>query len=588
MTASKHHPDPVDEDISTQTPEEYHYDLRLEIGGKQAGDNVPVVAIFLDLLKRMKQAVDPETPLVILTATNKPFFEQRAIQSDEFQKAFQVDKIDGRAPRVILGFKLRTTSKLSEIKRRLMQTYLIPHSLFLREHTGGFDDGVKTSNYGFLKQDHPDHPDILALNKRFSRVTNEAWKTLNKEDKNKWKSEHPNAFARGSDVNIPINFTKERVSASVENKDKVITTALMVSTPSKYGKFLKTLLDIAVLNRKINNLIPFALSKENPEGYYNILQAQEVFMDNHRNIPISNIPPNACELCGVKGLDLMTLLITNTTVMRVSYDFKHEKYHVSTRADKYRELHQWITKTLQDHKFSYGPTIRPMKYGVGNSSATFSSVFQQAMTPPPDDTSTIKTTRSNAWKNRPPLAISYMATDVAFPPLPTTKHRIPPTPSTASETLDEDTIQSVITSALKKLEEQHRIELNQMKLDMQKKIDAVEAKMQELGKQVAIQNIPGTRKRRKSASNENGSCESQAGNHYYLCISTQLSRLINMFQSSSAILPSTDISPTRVQKRTKLNQTPMKPRNLDDAFTQDLSVSSATSTQEGDMEGCED
>ena len=321
-----------------------------------------------------------------------------------------------------------------------MHTYLIPHSLFLREHVGGFSDGVATYKYGFLKQDHPDHPDILGLTKRFDRLLVEAWKTLDKDDKNKWKADHPNIFSGNYGAQVPINFSKERVTASAEGKDKLITTALMVSTPTKYGKMVKTLLDIAVMNQKVTNLIPFALSNENHNGYYNIMIAQESFIETHRNIPISHVPANAKDLIGAKGQALIDMLNSNTKIYRVTYDPTNKKVHVSTRSDKYREVHQWIAKSLQDHKFPYGPSIRPMKYGTSTGTKTnYSSVFQQAMAEPNDDASTIKTTRSNAWKTRPPLAISYTASDIAFPPLPKVKPVSPSTPSTTSETLDEDT-----------------------------------------------------------------------------------------------------------------------------------------------------
>lgn len=116
----------LDDDLSTQAPVQYDYDLRLEIGVKQHGEAVPVVAIFHDLIQHMKNAVDANTPLVILTATDKLFIEEKDMTSNKFQKAFQVDHTEGKNSKVLLGFKMRTTAKLSEIKKRLMHTYLIP------------------------------------------------------------------------------------------------------------------------------------------------------------------------------------------------------------------------------------------------------------------------------------------------------------------------------------------------------------------------------------------------------------------------------------------------------------------------------
>ena len=318
MTASINPPDPADDDLSTGTPVQYHYDMRLEIGAKDSSVSVPVVAIFRNLVQRMKQAVDDNSALVILTATDKIFFEEKEMSSEEFQKAFQVDSVDGRVSKVLLGFKLRSTTKLSEIKRRILHTYLIPHGLFLREHTGGFEHGVKSYAFGFLKDDHPDHPDIQVLNQRFARLVSESWRNLDKADRKTWRNELPNLFFGTSGIILPVHFTKERISATADNKEKIVTTGLMVSTPTKYGKLLKVLLDQAVFGKRITNLIPFALNRENPEGYYFMLAQQARFIDNHRNIPISNIPNDVHNKVGNDGKNLMAVLYGNTSVRRVA------------------------------------------------------------------------------------------------------------------------------------------------------------------------------------------------------------------------------------------------------------------------------
>jgi len=239
---------------------EYHYDLRLEIGVKKEDETIPVVTIFHDLVQRMKAVADPGTVIVILTATDKLFFEQKEMTSEEFQKAFQVDETRGKMSKVLLGFKLRTTMKLSELKKRLMNTFLIPNNMFLREHTGGFQHGVTSYTYGFLKDEHPDHPDLQDSSRRFLQIIKEAWKDIDTDDKKKWQNQFPTIFVGPSSVIFPIRFTKERITAVLDNKDKIVTHALMVSTPTKYGKLLKDLLTIAVINKKITNLIPFALN----------------------------------------------------------------------------------------------------------------------------------------------------------------------------------------------------------------------------------------------------------------------------------------------------------------------------------------
>lgn len=168
MLDSTASPDPNDDDLSAHTPERYQYDVCLEIGVKEEGKTIPVVAIFRDLVRHLRKTIEETASLVILTATDRMYFDDKDLESDEFKRAFHVDEVTGKNSKVLLGFKMHTTMKLSEIKRRLLHTYLIPRNLFLREHTGGFTHGVKTYMYGFLKEDHPDHPDVQVLNQCFA------------------------------------------------------------------------------------------------------------------------------------------------------------------------------------------------------------------------------------------------------------------------------------------------------------------------------------------------------------------------------------------------------------------------------------
>ena len=540
----------------------------------------------------MKSAVDDGTPVVVLTADDKPYSELAEISSEVFKKAFKVDQIDGKNSKVILGFKLRSTTTLSAIKQRLMKHYLIPHELFLREHIGGFQNGLKNYIYGFLKHDHPDHPDLSSLKTRFARVTSVAWKTLDKGERSKWKEEEPQIFYADG-IALPINFSKERVVAEEGGKPKLNTYAIAVSTPKRFGPLLRQLLDIAILGKKINNLIPFAFQKEDPAGYYQLLSAQERFMEQHRNIPIFNVPYDASTHQGSKGETLSQVLNGNKDIMRVAYDPKYNKYHVSTTAPKYKEVHKWISGMLEDHGFPYQPTVRPLKYTSDpKTSVKYSGVFADAISVANSsfDTSTIRTTPSNAWKHRPPLDILYVPTAEAFPPLPRKHHTTQATPSTTSGTCDEETIQSAISSAIKTLQEQHRLELDQLKREMQKKMDEMESQMKNLGKQVALQTY--------QALVTDDSPLAMKSDHVTLkhdmsIINTQLTTLIQMVSSGSGIMtaspmqPAITLSPPRNSKRHKQNRTPEKANLFGDHQTQENNTTSATSDSDEEFEGCD-
>ena len=62
-------------DSSKKAPVEYRYDVKLEVGEQVGSATIPIVAIFLDLVKRMKAVVGEGKPFVVYTATDKLFSE---------------------------------------------------------------------------------------------------------------------------------------------------------------------------------------------------------------------------------------------------------------------------------------------------------------------------------------------------------------------------------------------------------------------------------------------------------------------------------------------------------------------------------
>ena len=571
---------------------DYKYDIKLEVGEQPGTDDIPIVGIFRDLVRQMKSAVDADKPLTVLTATDRMYFDEKEMTSDDFQKAFKVDHVEGKNRKVLLGFKLRSVTPLYEIKQKLMKSYLIPHGLYMKEHHGGFNNGLKTYSYGFLKHDHPDHPDRTSMQTRFSKHISEAWKKVDKGEKKKWKDEFPEVFYADG-IAIPLTFSKERIAAEAEGKTKVVTSAIVVMTPRQYGPLLRTVLDLTILGKKINNLIPFAYQKEDTDGYYHLAAEHARFMEQHRNIPIHNVPFDAATCRGIQGETLDQIILKNKNVQRLSYDLAQEKYHISTQANKYREVHTWITAVLREHKFPYDPNVRAMKYNGNMHTTKYSSVFADAVSVANAsyDASTIQTTRSNAWKQRPPLNISYNPTAEAFPPLPTKAKGIPATPSTTSETLEEDTIQSAISNAITTLQEQHRREIDQLKQEMQNKMEAMENQMQELGQQIVHQTYQAlstddsplaTKLDHVKLQNEMSIINQQL---------TQLLQMLSIGMRSNAQLqnpiPVSAASPPRTGKRLKKNRTPEKMSSLDDMLIEENNGTSATSDLDEGSEGCE-
>ncbi len=187
--------------------------------------------------------------------------------------------------------------------------------------------------------------------------------------------------------------------------------------------------------------------------------------------------------------------------------------------------------------------------------------------------------------HRPPLNISYVLTSEAFPPLPKQKQSGIFTPSTASETYDEDTIQSAITAALTKLEAQHIAELATLKKEMQEKMHQMELQMQEMSQQVAVQTYQALVKEDSPLATKKDHAVMQ---QEITAVSKQLSTLIKLLTKGPSIEDNMITSPPRTIKRTKPSMTPEKNGDISTLFTQDTLLPSATSDPDEGMEGCEE
>jgi hypothetical protein len=567
----------------------------LEIGVTPDSGTIPLVAIFHDLVKKMKTAADDDKPIEVFTTANKSYQENKTLSSEEFNKAFKVVQVEAKSSKLMLGFKIKTKHSLFEIKQRLMQTYLIPHKLFLREHVGGFEEGVNVYTFGFLKNEHPDHPDVPKLQQQFEKLIGESWKKLDTDQRATWKEDLPQAF-RGHRINFPINFSKERISAEVDGHPKVVTSALMVTTPRQYGGILRALMEVVIMGKKITNLIPLAFAREDETSYYHLVTAQERFMDQHRNIPILNVPQDASKYLGTTGETLEQVLYCNKYVQRVSHDPRQNRYHISTIAPKYKEVYEWIKKVLVDLKFPYRPSLRPLKSANGNAnSVKYSTVLADVVSVAQDsyDASTIKTSRSSPWKQRPPMNISYTPTDEAFPPLPQKNNptTATTTQSTTSETLDEDTIQSAISQAIRTLQDQHQKDLEKMKQDFEQKLQAIEKKVLAMGEQMVNQTY-------LALVHEDSPLATKADHlklhHRVDNINLQLAQIIRMMSTAPPEAnPQTEYrdtgvtSPPRTGKRPNQWSTPEKYSHDTKLGTQDTNMSSATSDLDEGMEGCD-
>jgi C-terminal processing protease CtpA/Prc len=208
------------------------------------------------------------------------------------------------------------------------------------------------------------------------------------------------------------------------------------------------------------------------------------------------------------------------------------------------------------------------------------------------DAGIAKTPRFNPWKQRPPLAISYTLSDEAFPPLKANTKDPGATQSTTSETLDEATIQSAISTAIQTLKEQHQQELDQLRQYFEERLQTMENQVVDIGQQVVKQTY-------QALIQEDSPLATKA-DHMHLqyqinSIHGQLAHIIQLVSKPHDPPPATTelieapATPQRSgTKRPNSSRTPEKPDRDDDHSGEQTNLPSATSDLDEGMEGCEE
>jgi hypothetical protein len=132
---------------------------------------VAIPAIFLDLGKKMTVATG--SLCVISDTTGKPFMIATPPKGDKFSKAFCVEQTQGKAGKdrkVMMAFKLQSTTPISTIKSRTMEK-----NLFIRMHYGGFAYGNHQALLGYLQCEHPRGADMTIWENNIQTAINEFW-----------------------------------------------------------------------------------------------------------------------------------------------------------------------------------------------------------------------------------------------------------------------------------------------------------------------------------------------------------------------------------------------------------------------------
>jgi hypothetical protein len=549
----------------------YVYDLKFEVSVETGVEKVAVNAIFADFLKRVGDVAD--NAVVVRDTKGNRVVVGQPIDGATFQDNFGVQTVEGKDRKVMLGFVLETRNPMSTLKWRMMD-YLKEKKLFLRVHSGGFANGLRTSFLGFMKDENPATADVSALKHKILNSMTEMWlhtDWINDTDRALMIAEFGDHL-KDDKITFPLIIGKNKLIADNPTGKRVETYGLAISTPIAFFKPVKALLDsvihATISGISIPGLIPIGLRRENPELYYKIMSQQAKFIHEHRNIQIGPVKSAHLDADIQPGITLRGLLEKHPDIHRVYYDASKERFHVSTNTAKYTSVQEWIDEALDQNPFA----IR--RITTSSSTRSMASKYSQLFTTTSSlgsdsfDPSTIQTvkTKTNAWIKNPPMRIEYSATADAFPPLPSKSHA-QDTQTTASSTrADLSTLTSQIDDALRKLETEYQEKIDTMTQVMDQRIAALEKTMADMVTTIV-------EKTYTSLLREDSPIASKY-DHLLLSndvksVHTKLDALLTMLQPPSHSTDSA-LSPSRPGKRANISKTPEKPAPADDDSPSDL------------------
>jgi hypothetical protein len=186
-------------------------------------------------------------------------------------------------------------------------------------------------------------------------------------------------------INFPVTLEKGFIRVSADSRTPFDTQVLYVYVPRQFRVPATVLSDRAILEKEdLLTMIPFSLSKADPEVFYDQLALHQQFLENHKNIQIHNVPTNhyAHSKEQINGTEqsLCELLQSNTKILRI-YQFDEEaKLNISVRDSDYFSLTKWIDLCLEQFveyhpKRVYGSPIVRFTTEVGSTSSDAKSKF---------------------------------------------------------------------------------------------------------------------------------------------------------------------------------------------------------------------
>jgi hypothetical protein len=434
--------------------------VRMELMLSSESKRVNIAGVLTEFVKR---ATSASIPTRIFDIHDAPVRSTSVPSGDDFISRFSVAKIEkGKSLKVVLGFYLQSTMTLNELKTAVDRNWLQQQQIYLRPQRMSFEHGTDLFLLGYLVQEHPFTANLDQLEadtsaKWFSPLHTRNTIMTDDDAQDTSYDELVTALTQQQIITngklmIPITAEKTVVKVKAPGKEMFETPLICIYVPRKYHEAATLLNDFSINNQDDLSLIPFSLSKNQPDQFYYHMTKHAEFLHVHRNIQIISVtladyqnlsvPDPSKPLNDQSNQTLAQLLSSNPMIHRIYPHPTLDKIQVSVLgADHFPLVGAWLDTILP--LFPYGPTRQlPMHSTASPRSSTplllnkihpkgkekYANKFAipTDIVPEFDPCSTPsfrssrKFTKKNAWANGPPTELVYDATEIMeFPPLAT-------------------------------------------------------------------------------------------------------------------------------------------------------------------------
>jgi hypothetical protein len=424
-----------------------NHQIRLEIALESGLERINVAGIIKELMKRANST--PEVVTVKFADIHgDPVTTQTLPKGQAFATRMAVEKVEtGRTKKVVLGLYMQSTATMQVIKNAIGFPWLRQNQIYIRHQRMSFQHGTDLFLIGYLVKEHPTFANLEILDSEISGKWFDPAPIDDDDDPDTEQSTNYEArikamqeegLIRNGQLTIPISVERSFVKVTAPGKNAFDTQILSVYVPRKNHGAATFLNDHLILAKGDLSIVPFSVSKSDPNQFYQQMKHHAKFLHEHRNIPIVSVPTReyyaeAIDL-NSKTTTLQYLLAGNPNIHRFHYVREQRKLNVSVTASDYADVCKWLDLHLG--KFAYAPqrlNARPPSKstkasnndGVASRASTTTGKYADAFTTSTTDSSsfdpsTIATgrTRLSAWTRGPPTELIFEPSDaVEFPPI---------------------------------------------------------------------------------------------------------------------------------------------------------------------------